>query len=43
MSLEYNMNKRGPRTDPCGTPSLEKIATEPLQSHAANTIVLKFF
>ena len=20
MSLEYNMNKRGPRTDPCGTP-----------------------
>ena len=20
MSLEYNMNKRGHRTDPCGTP-----------------------
>ena len=20
ISLEYNMNKRGPRTDPCGTP-----------------------
>ena len=20
MSLEYNMNKRGPSTDPCGTP-----------------------